>query len=69
MEARVAKLEAVIPTLATKIDMAELRTEIARLEVSLHKDFNAQTWKFITWMTGICTALIAATYFIAHNIK
>lgn len=62
MEARVTKLETIIPTLATKEDLADLRAD-------MHKEFNTQTWKFITWMTGICTALIAATYFIATHIK
>lgn len=62
MEARLARIEAIIPTLATKADVADLRTD-------MHKEFNAQTWKFVTWMTGICTALIGATYFIATHVK
>jgi len=37
MEARVAKLEAIIPTLATKQDLAELEL---RFEKSLHSEIN-----------------------------
>jgi len=61
MEARVSKLEVLIQSMSTKEDLL-------RLEVKLHQELNAQTWKFVTWMTGICTALIAATYFIARSI-
>lgn len=73
MDARVAKLEAIITTLATKEDFLRLelstKSEVLRLEAKLHQEMNAQTWKFVTWMTGICTALIAATYFIATHVK
>lgn len=66
MEARISKIEAIIPTLAT-------REDVFRLESKMHQEFNTQTWKFITWMTGVCTvlgtSLVGATYFIAHNVK
>ena len=64
MEARLTKIETIIPTLATKEDLVR---EVGGLRSEMHKEFNTQTWKFVTWMTGICTALIAATYFIANH--
>lgn len=73
LEARVSKLESIVPTLATKIDMADLRTELARVEGSIradmHKEFTAQTWRIIGAMMTFGTALVAATFFIAHNVK
>lgn len=62
MEARVAKLEAIVPTLATKEDLL-------RLEAKMHQEFNSQTWKFVTWMTGVCGLLVASTYFIATHLS
>lgn len=63
---RVAKIEAtletILPTLATKSDMEMMRADV-------HKEFNAQTWKFITWMSTIAAALVAATYFIATHVS
>lgn len=61
MEARIAKLEAIIPTLATKLDLADLRTDF-------HKEINNQTWKIITAMLTFGSILTAAVYFIAHNV-
>ena len=73
MEARVAKLEATIPNLATKIDVAELRMEVVRVEGSIrsdmHKEFNAQTWRIIGAMVTFGSLLCAATFFIVKNVK
>ena len=59
MEIRLTKLEAVIPTLATKED--------------LQRDMNAQTWTIIRWITGVLiaatTATTATTYLIATITK
>ena len=59
MEIRLTKLEAIIPTLATKED--------------LQRDLNAQTWTIIRWVTGVLiatiTATTATTYLIATFTK
>ncbi len=59
MEIRLTKLEAVIPTLATKED--------------LQRNMNAQTWTIIRWITGVLiattTATTATTYLIATVAK
>lgn len=50
MEKRVADLEALVPTLATKLDLADLRAE-------MHKGFNEQ----IKWIVG--TGLAGIVFF------
>ena len=59
MEIRLTKLEAVIPTLATKED--------------LQRDMNAQAWTIIRWITGVLiattTATTATTYLITTVAK
>lgn len=65
MEARLAKIETIIPTLATKEDLARAEGGIRS---DMHKEFNAQTWRIIGAMLTFGTALTAATYFIARNI-
>lgn len=62
MEQRVANLEAIIPTLATKVDLADLRAE-------MHREFTAQTWRIIGAMLTFGGLLSAAVYFIARNVK
>lgn len=57
MDARVAKLEAVVPTLATKEDLL-------RLEAKMHQELHALTWKLI----GACAVLAGAVYFIARTV-
>lgn len=63
---RLTRIETKLDQFATKADIAS--TE-GNLKADLHKAIGEQTWKLITWMTGISTALIAATYFIARNVK
>ena len=35
---------------------------------NLHKTINDQTWKLITWTTGLGAALVAATCFLARHV-
>lgn len=50
---------------------AELYKEVGGLRSEFHKEIAAQTWRFVTWVTGlfvtIGSALVAATYFIAKH--
>ena len=61
MEARVSKLEAVIATLAT-------REDLARLEVTLHREVSAQTWKILSTLIGTSTGLVVVTYHLVKNV-
>ena len=73
MEARVTRIEAIIPTLATKEDLAKmdgsLRADLAKIageiRTEMHKEFHAMTWKLL----GGASALVAAVYFIATHAK
>ena len=65
MDARLAKLEAVIPTLSTKEDLVR---EVGSVRTEIHKEINAQTWRLVTFVTGFGTALVAATYFVAKYV-
>ena len=66
MEARVAKLEAVVPTLATRED---LHTKLAELRVEMHREFTAQTWRIVGAMLTAGALLTAAVFFIARNVR
>jgi hypothetical protein len=76
MEARIGKLEDFaqdtrdrLVRIESRMDAFATKDDVSNLRIDMHKEFTAQTWKFVTWMTGICTALIAATYFIANHAK
>lgn len=47
---------------------SELHSEIGGLRGELHRAINEQTWKVITWTTGLGGALVGATYLIARNV-
>ena len=78
MEARVRRLEELAEkTVArlTSIELANARLEEkldARLPTlatqgDLHREMRDQTWKLVTWMTTIATALVGITYYIAKH--
>lgn len=58
---RVTKIEAILPTLATKEDLA-------RLEGAMHREFTAQTWRFVTFTSSVATALVGAVYYVARFV-
>ena len=81
MQSRVAKLEAVMATVATREDLArlegKLHPEISAIQRDMsgihhdingiHQAVNAQTWKILS--TWICTStlLVSVTYYFAKN--
>lgn len=80
MDQRVAKLEALAEKTGEQLtainkDLAVIksnyatREDIATLRGDVHRLINEQTWKIITWMTGISTGLVAATFFLAKFVK
>lgn len=62
MESRVAKLEAIIPTLATKADVAELRTDIERGQKE------NRTWMLAT-VIALFLGVLAVGNFIANGLR
>ena len=84
MELRISRIEAIIPTLATREDLAKLeglmREDLVRLEGSMRVDLashatatqaaiNQQTWKIIAWVTGVFAMSTATTIFITMRIN
>ncbi len=61
MDSRVSTLETIIPMLAT-------REDLAKHETATQAAINQQTWKIITWVTGVFAMSTAATMFIAMRI-
>jgi hypothetical protein len=46
-----------------------METHIAKIQGCMHKAFVAQPWRIIGLMMAFGTALTAAVFFIARNIK
>jgi len=72
MRVDVAKLQVQVASIiehhATKVDIEMVKTSVSDAKVEFHKSMQAQTWKLISWMTVVCSALTAAVYFIARNV-
>lgn len=58
IKAQVSGLTAIAPHLATKADVAEIKTEVARVDSSL-----------IKWIVGTLLALALLTFTIARFVK
>lgn len=61
MESRLTTIEAIIPMLAT-------REDLAKHETATQSAINQQTWKIIAWVTGVFAMSTATTIFIAMRI-
>ncbi len=48
---------------------ADLQRELGATKSELLKEMNRQTWRFISFTTGISAALVSATYFIATQSR
>jgi hypothetical protein len=68
MEIRFARLEAIIPTLATREDLACLETRmnasIARVETTLHCEMTKLTWRIVVLLVGLLPSLFAAAVYV-----
>jgi len=68
MEIRVARLEAIIPTLATREDLACLETRmnisIGRVETALHLEMTKLTWRIVALLVGLLPSLFAAAVYV-----
>jgi len=77
METRITRIEAIIPTLATREDLirAETRLEakvdsavnrlelqIKQVEINVHKNIHDMDWQMIKWMTGTLVTLIPTMF-------
>jgi hypothetical protein len=68
METRLTRLEAIIPTLATREDLAclesRLNASIGRVETTLHSEMTKQTWRIIALLAGMLPSLFAAAVYV-----
>ena len=64
VSARLVRIETRLDATASK---AELADAAGGIRAELHKAINEQTWKLITWTTGLGAALVGAAYFIARS--
>ncbi len=73
MEVRRARLEALIPSLATREDLACLETRmttaIGRVETTLHAEMTKLTWRIVMLLVVLLPALLAATVYITRYIN
>jgi hypothetical protein len=77
MQTRIARIEAIIPTLATREDLAQLegrmRSAIQSVESTLHQELTSQTWLIVKWVSGLLVTLLpslmAATFYIARYLN
>lgn len=84
MESRMSRIEAILPRLARKEDLAlldgKLSEKISNLEIKLsaldgkltaliHKEIAAASWRMIIWATGVITVSFGGAFFIARFIN
>jgi hypothetical protein len=77
MQTRIARIEAIIPTLATREDLAHLEgrmsSAIQSVESTLHQELTSQTWLIVKWVSGLLVTLLpslmAATFYIARYLN
>jgi hypothetical protein len=77
MQTRITRIEAIIPTLATREDLAclegRMHSAIQNVENTLHKELTNQTWLIVKWVSGLLVTLLpsltAATFYIARYMQ
>ena len=73
MEIRLARLEALIPSLATREDLACLETRmttaISRVETTLHAEMTKLTWRIVMLLVVLLPALLAATVYVIKYVN
>lgn len=65
MEQRLRALETDVAVIKATMATGQ---DVRALEATLRGAITDQTWKFVTWVTGICVLLLAGAFFIARNV-
>ena len=68
MEARIVRLETLIPNLATKQDISHLECGLSKLEGKMHQEMHALGLRLGGWMTTVMFASFAGVFFIARYV-
>ena len=70
METRLTRLEAIIPTLATREDLVclenRMSASISRVETTLRSEMTKQTWRIIALLAGLLPSLFAAAIYVTR---
>ena len=73
METRPTRLEALIPTLATREDLACLETRmsasISSVETTLHSEMSKLTWRIMALLAGLLPSLFAAAIYVTKHVN
>ncbi|QLG87665.1 hypothetical protein HQ393_05015 [Chitinibacter bivalviorum] len=77
MEQRISKLETAADSTRDALHKVDARLTVIEKTMAtkedLHRELTAQTWRVVTYVTGLVVtvsgALVAATYFIAIHAK
>lgn len=73
METKLARLEAIIPTLVTREDLSclesRMNTSIGRVEATLHSEMTKQTWRLIALLAGLLPSLFAAAVYVVKYVN
>jgi len=77
INARLTRLEVIVPTLATREDLARLDGRLTermtnlegKLTTLVHQELKAMSWRLITWNTGVLVASFAGVFFIARHVN
>lgn len=77
INSRLTRLEAIVPTLATREDLACLDGRLTERMTSLegklttlvHQELKAMSWRLITWNTGVLVTSFAGVFFIARHVN
>lgn len=68
MEARICALEAISIETRDRLARIETRLDTFVTKDYLHQELNAMTWRLLSAMTLICSALLSSVYWIARNV-
>lgn len=60
--------QAEIKALNEKMTYYVTEAKVESVLTELHKSIEAQTWRLLIWMTGVCSGTAAAAYYIARNV-
>jgi hypothetical protein len=70
METRLTRLEAIVPTLATREDLVclenRMSASISRVETTLRSEMTKQTWRIIALLAGLLPSLFAAAIYVTR---
>ena len=65
MDSRLTRIEALIPTLATREDLARLET---RMETTIHREISTLTCRLLIFLVTFLPGVFAGVFYVARNV-